>query len=267
MIGHETHYLGLPFRQRRRHTQISHDENLSFLSKNPNNLICFQNSIIYGVVCSLISFHNLTFLSRYAQVAARNTEQTAEEASAPVPQTIIPNESLSSDAASYSTGRSTNGLDDHSSSQSGPGGVHVINRNQLHELNTNTQDQVIREPGPSITVNEPIIHDETGDSDEEEEEAAAAAAANGSSSFKEKLKKSSKKLSKKDKEIIKTGGIGVVNVIAMGAIGYWGWRKYGGGENGWKVVGILAGAWVGISALEFIGIRYVLPPSHYEDIG
>ena len=42
----------------------------------------------------------------------------------------------------------------------------------------------------------------------------------------------------------------------MGAVGYWGWRRYGGGENGWKVIGIVAGVWVGISALEFAGLRY-----------
>jgi hypothetical protein len=183
-------------------------------------------------------------------VAARNSEQTAEEASAPVPQTIIPNESLSSDVASYSSGLGSSGLGDTSSSLSGPGGVHVINRSELSELNMNSEDQVVHEPGPSITVNGPSIRDETVDAEE----------ANGSPSFKEKVK-SPKKLSQNEKEVIKYSGVGTINLLAMGIVGYWGWKKYNSGENGWKVLGIVAGCWVGISALEFAGMRYSLHTS------
>jgi len=181
--------------------------------------------------------------SRYTQVAAPNS---AKEASVPVPQTIIPNESFSSDAASYSTGLSTNGLGESGSSQSGPEGVHVINRNELSALNTNDEEQVIHEPGPSITLNAPIVHDETGDADEEK-------SANGYTSFKDKMKKKSKKFSKDDVQVIGFGSLGLVNVLAMAGVGYWGYKKYGGGL---KIVGIIVGACVGISALEIAGLRY-----------
>ena len=53
------------------------------------------------------------------------------------------------------------------------------------------------------------------------------------------------------------GGLGGVNVLALGVVSYWGYKKYAAGENVWKVIGIAAGAWVGLSALEFLGVRYV----------
>jgi hypothetical protein len=201
-------------------------------------------TIIHGVVSLPSSLYPSDPPSRYAQVAARNSEQTAAEASAPAPQTIVPKESLSSasanDVASYSTGN-----DETSSSQSAPGGVHVITRSDLSELNTNDSDQVIPEPGPSISVN-PVIHDETHDEESEE---------NGG--LKEKLK-GHRKFSKKDKEVAVYGGIGTVNLLCLGAIGYWSRRRYSAGtENGWKILGIAAGAWAGITAFEWLSMRYV----------
>ena len=213
---------------------------------------CFTNPsssipiIIHGVVPLPSPIHASDPLSRYAQVAARNSEQTAAEASAPAPQTIIPNESLSSasinDTGSYSTGN-----EETSSSQSGPGGVHVINRSELSDLNTNDSDQVIHEPDPSISVN-PVIHDKTHDETHGEEEE------NGG--LKEKLR-GHRKFTKKDKEVAVYSGIGTVNLLCLGAIGYWSWRRYSTGtENGWKILGIAAGAWAGITAFEWLSMRY-----------
>jgi len=76
----------------------------------------------------------------------------------------------------------------------------------------------------------------------------------------EKLK-GKKKFSKKDKEVAVYGGVGTLNLLALGAIGYWGWRRYKGGENGWKILGIAAGVWVGISTIEWATVRYVPPRS------
>jgi hypothetical protein len=141
------------------------------------------------------------------------------------------------------------GLDESSSSQSGPRGVHVINLNELSGLNTNDEEQVIHEPGPTITVNAPVVHDEASDVDEGE-------SANGSTSFKDKMKKKSKKLSENDVQVIRFGSLGLVNVLAMAGIGYWGYKKYSSGGNDLKIVGIIVGACVGISALEIAGLRY-----------
>src|SRR5271170_454402 len=200
-----------------------------------------SSPIIHGVVFLPSSLYPSDSPSRYAAVAARNSDQTAAEASAPAPQTIVPNESLSAnDIASYSTGN-----DETSSSQSGPGGIHVINRSDLSDLNTNDSDQVIHEPGPTISVN-PVIHDETHDEESEE---------NGG--LKEKLK-GHRKFSKKDKEVAVYGGIGTVNLLCLGGIGYWSWRRYSAGtENGWKILGIAAGAWAGITAFEWLSMRCV----------
>lgn len=75
-------------------------------------------------------------------------------------------------------------------------------------------------------------------------------------SLKDKLK-GRKKFSKKDKEIVVFGGLGGVNVLALGVVSYLGYKRYTRGENAWKVIGIAAGAWVGLSALEFLSVRYV----------
>ena len=75
--------------------------------------------------------------------------------------------------------------------------------------------------------------------------------------MKEKLK-GHRKFSKKDKEVAVYGGIGTVNLLCLGAIGYWSWRRYSAGtENGWKILGIAAGAWAGITAFEWLSMRYV----------
>jgi hypothetical protein len=79
---------------------------------------------------------------------------------------------------------------------------------------------------------------------------------NGTSCFKDKSK-GRKKFSKKDKEIVVFGGLGGVNVLALGVVSYWGYKRYTGGENVWKIIGIAAGAWVGLSALEFLSVRCV----------
>jgi hypothetical protein len=70
--------------------------------------------------------------------------------------------------------------------------------------------------------------------------------------------KGRKKLSKKDKEVAAVyGGIGTVNLLCLGAIGYFSWRRYSTGtENGWKILGIAAGTWVGITAFEWLSMRY-----------
>lgn len=186
---------------------------------------------------------NLTL--RYAQVAARNSEQTAEEASAPVPVSVIPNESIISDVASYST---TSG-DDTSSLTSAPGGVHIINRSELSELDT-SDEQVISDSGPSITVNQPIV-DETQEVEDTKDDVESAA--NG---IKKKLS-GHKKFSAKDKEVAVYGSFGTLNLLALGAVGYWSWKRYTGGETAWKVIGIAAGAYAGFAACEWIGVRYV----------
>jgi hypothetical protein len=199
--------------------------------------------------CRRISLHLLFSLTiRYAQIAARNSEQTPEEASAPAPLTVVPNESILSDAASYSTG----GADDTSSSTSAPGGIHVIPHSELAEINT-TDEQVIAEPGPSITIDRPTIHYETHD-DDDDDEADPESTANG---IKEKLK-GHKKFSAKDKEVAVYGSFGTLNLLALGAVGYWSWKRYTGGETAWKVVGIAAGAYVGFVGLEWLSVRYVL---------
>jgi hypothetical protein len=229
-------------------SRICHQPCTTSITTNHRNIIQLHTdtsssspTIIHGVVSLPSSLYPSDPPSRYATVAARNSEQTAAEASAPAPQTIVPNESLSAnDIASYSTGN-----DETSSSTSAPGGVHVINRSDLSDLNTNDSDQVIQEPGPSITVN-PVIHDETHDEESEE---------NGG--LKEKLK-GHRKFSKKDKEVAVYGGIGTVNLLCLGGIGYWSWRRYSAGtENGWKILGIAAGAWAGITAFEWLSMRYV----------
>ena len=75
--------------------------------------------------------------------------------------------------------------------------------------------------------------------------------------MKEKLK-GRRKLSKKDKEVVVYSGIGTVNLLCLGAIGYWSWKRYSTGtENGWKIIGIAAGVWAGITAFEWLSMRYV----------
>ena len=112
----------------------------------------------------------------------------------------------------------------------------------------NTSDeQVVDGPGPTITLNQPVIHDETvpssmGESKTEE--------------VKDKLT-GKKKFSPKEKRVAVFGGIGTLNLLALGAVGFWGYRRYKLGENGWKILGIAAGAWVGLSAVEWLSVRYV----------
>ena len=86
------------------------------------------------------------------------------------------------------------------------------------------------------------------------DETSSAEDSNGG--LKDKLS-GKKKFSKKEKEAAVYGGVGTLNLLALGVVGYWGWRKYKGGENGWKILGIAAGVWAGISAIEWASIRYV----------
>lgn len=118
----------------------------------------------------------------------------------------------------------------------------MINQNDLLELATD--DQVSPETGPSISVG-PI--DKTGVEDDQ---------VNGISSLKEGLK-GHDKWSNKDEQMVVYGGVGGLNLLALGAISYWAHRRFAGGENIWKVIGIAAGAWAGISALECISMRYM----------
>jgi hypothetical protein len=74
--------------------------------------------------------------------------------------------------------------------------------------------------------------------------------------LKEKIK-GHKKLSKKDEKVVVYSGVGTLNLLALGGIGYWGWRRYTGGENGWKVIGYAAGIWCGVASLEWLGVRYI----------
>src|SRR5271154_156443 len=106
---------------------VTHQPCTTSITTNHRNIIQLHTdtsssspTIIHGVVFLPSSLYPSDSPSRYAAVAARNSEQTAAEASAPAPQTIVPNESLSAanDIASYSTG--VDGTSS-SSSQSGPG--------------------------------------------------------------------------------------------------------------------------------------------------
>lgn len=75
-------------------------------------------------------------------------------------------------------------------------------------------------------------------------------------SLKDKLKRR-KSLSASDECVLVYTGIGSLNLLAFSALAYWGWRKYTrDGENGWKILGFAAGAWVGLSAFEWLGMRY-----------
>ena len=72
--------------------------------------------------------------------------------------------------------------------------------------------------------------------------------------------KGPRKFSKKDKEVAVYGGIGTVNLLCLGAIGYWSWKRYSAGtENGWKILGIAAGVWAGITCFEWLSMRYSSP--------
>jgi hypothetical protein len=137
-----------------------------------------------------------------------------------------------------------------SSSSSGPSGVHVINRSELSELDTSDQ-QVVGDSGPSVSE-APHITDETKEDTRPDE------GVNGEIKDVKKKLTGKKKLSAKDKEVAMYSGVGTLNVLALAGIGFWGWRRYTGGENGWKVLGIAAGVWVGFSSLEWLSVRYVL---------
>jgi hypothetical protein len=142
----------------------------------------------------------------------------------------VPNESLSSsDVASYTTGTSNLSTD----SSSGVGGVHVVTRSEADSLDT-SGDTITSEP-QTITVH-PVIHDETEGPKE---------------------KRRHKKLSPKEEQLAVFGGIGFLNVIALAGLGFWSWKRLSRGDNGWKVVGIAAGLWVGINAVEWFGVRYL----------
>jgi hypothetical protein len=79
--------------------------------------------------------------------------------------------------------------------------------------------------------------------------------------LKEKIK-GHKKLSKKDEKVVVYSGVGTLNLLALGGIGYWGWRRYTGGENGWKVIGYAAGLWCGVATLEWLSVRYI--PDNFQ---
>ena len=65
-----------------------------------------------------------------------------------------------------------------------------------------------------------------------------------------------KKLSKREKEYVVFSGVGSLNLLAVGIIGYIGWKRYRAGENGWKVIGIAVATFTGISAVQYLGVRY-----------
>lgn len=216
---------------RRRHTHFPCvSKRACFIS----SLSCSINSISHGIVLPSVKNLNSANIFRYAEVAALNSEQTPEQTSAPAPQTIQ-NETSSSDAASYTTG----GLSD-------PSSVRVIDRSEISELNT-TDERVVSEPSPSITIHLPAIQDDShGDAEN---------STGPPSSLKEKFKKH-KKLSKKDQKIAIFGGVGTLNLLALGAVGYWGYKRYSNGENGWKVLGVAAGIWAGVTVFEWLSVRY-----------
>jgi hypothetical protein len=105
---------------------------------------------------------------------------------------------------------------------------------------------VIEESGPSITLNQPVVHDETS---------AAPTTHSKKEEVKDKLT-GKKKFSPKEKKYAAIGGIGTLNFIVLGVVGYLGYRRYSKGENGWRILGIAVGAWAGFSAIEFLGVRY-----------
>jgi hypothetical protein len=131
----------------------------------------------------------------------------------------------------------------------------LINRSELAELNTNEEEQVISEGGPSISM-DPITVDETTSSQAE----------SGGESVKEKAKEKAngikdkltgkKKFSEKDKRVALFGGVGTLNILAMVGVGVWGYKRYNAGESGWRTAGIALGAWAGVSAIEWLGVRY-----------
>lgn len=75
-----------------------------------------------------------------------------------------------------------------------------------------------------------------------------------------------KKFTAKDQQVAVYGGVGTLNLLALGGVAFWGWRRYTGGENGWKVLGMAAGIWVGISSLEWLSVRYILKLRPVTDI-
>ena len=167
---------------------------------------------------------------------ARNSEQTGEEASAPALPQVVPAESLSaSDIRSVSTGTGSSFPGEPSSP---PSGVHVIDRSGLGNLNI-SDAPVVQEPGPSISVNSVVIDEPAADE---------------GTGIKDKVRH--KKLSKREKEFVVFGGVGSVNLLAVGIIGYFGWKRYRAGENGWKVIGIAVATFTGISAVQYLGVRY-----------
>src|SRR2546423_10675888 len=97
---------------------------------------------------SSIPAKSATNRSTYAEVAARNSEQTGEQASAPVPPQVISKESVSSDSISYTTGTES----------PTPGGVRVIDASVLSEINT-SEEPVVESPGPSIRLDNPTVCD------------------------------------------------------------------------------------------------------------
>lgn len=177
----------------------------------------------------------LMSLFRYAEAAAPNAEQTSEQASAPASQAIIPDEGVSSDAASYSTG----GIDDTSSSTSAPSGAQALPRSNVSDISASDQP-VFQEPGPSISVNPPAVYDDYSEGKD---------AANGSVKHRERF-------SPKEEQLVVFSGVGTLNLLALGAIGYWSYKRYTGGENVWKILGFAAGAWVGLTAFEWLSVRY-----------
>jgi hypothetical protein len=181
-------------------------------------------------------------MGSYAEVTARNSNQSAEEASAPSPPQIVSTSSLSSsDIASISTDTGGSIPDETSS---GPGGVRVVQRSELNDLDT-SDVPVIQEPGPTITVN-PVLRDETGGPADE-------------GNRLEDTMKCHRNLSEREKQVVVFGGVGSVNALAVGLIGYFGWKRYHAGENGWKILGIAIGTFAGLTAVQYLGVRYRSP--------
>jgi hypothetical protein len=101
----------------------------------------------------------------------------------------------------------------------------------------------------------PHITDETSNNNKEDAAHSDEGVNGEMKKVKDKLT-GKKKFSAKDQEVAVYGGVGTLNLLALGVIGFWGWKRYTtGGESGWKVLGMAAGIWVGVSSLEWLSVR------------
>jgi hypothetical protein len=101
---------------------------------------------------------------------------------------------------------------------------------------TPSSDPVEDLPGPSdIREEEPTVHDER-DSSAAEKPA---------------------QLTDQEREFAAVS-VGVIKLLSLGALGYWTYRRYLGGVNGWRTMGIAVGIWAGIAGAGWLGVRYAV---------